>query len=237
MKLKFLGVVAALAMASGGAAMAATITVDEFDSFQKVEDFPDAYPNSSTLVDASVLGGSRKLDVTNTLPGTGDINSAGLTSLASQGGSLNFANGPSAKGVGSVTYGSTGDLGDLYAVSGSSMTANPYFLFNVGTFDNSAQAQFFATVVTGSGTYTYTEDLIGLGFDPKLRFSEFGGADFSDVQTITFGISTDGAQYDAALDGTLNSIQLVGAVPLPAGGVLLIGGLAGLGALRRRKKA
>lgn len=243
MKMKFLGAfVVSATMAVGGAASAATVVVDSFDTYQKVQDLPDgSNPTNSMLADGSVLGGNRFLTADNVVPG----NSTGATSMKSENGSLDFDNGAGAKGTGTVAYGQVGGsgtaLGDLYALSGSSTSADPYFFFSLGTFDNNADARFFAIVEAGNGTFTYSEDISGPGFNPQLYFSQFGGADFTDVISITFGISTaDTAtrtDYDAALDGSITQIDLVGAVPLPAGGLLLVGGLAGLGLLRRRKSA
>ncbi len=53
-------------------------------------------------------------------------------------------------------------------------------------------------------------------------------------ETLTFASAISGA-YGPALDNV--SISAVAAVPLPAGGALLLGGLLGFGALRRKRKS
>ena len=53
------------------------------------------------------------------------------------------------------------------------------------------------------------------------------------TERLLFASTTGGTAFGPALDSV--SIELLAAVPLPAGGLLLIGGLAGLGALRRKR--
>lgn len=65
----------------------------------------------------------------------------------------------------------------------------------------------------------------------------FVGAVFKPIfaTVIRFSVLSSNDNYGYA-DGALAGIGLA-AVPVPAGGLMLMGGLAGLGALRRRKKA
>ncbi len=70
-------------------------------------------------------------------------------------------------------------------------------------------------------------------------------ADDSSANPYLFGASGLGASsFKIGADGFLDNFRVksfeyekIAAVPLPAGGLLLIGALGGLGALRRRKKA
>lgn len=76
-----------------------------------------------------------------------------------------------------------------------------------------------ATDVAGSGAGGFVSSVFKPIFATVIRFSVLSSND----------------NYGYA-DGALAGIGLA-AVPVPAGGLMLMGGLAGLGALRRRKKA
>ncbi len=65
----------------------------------------------------------------------------------------------------------------------------------------------------GSGTYTLLKTIFSPGYDYTLK------------------LSWDGVTSDGILSAQVN------VVPVPAAGVLLLGGLGAMGALRRRKKA
>jgi hypothetical protein len=71
------------------------------------------------------------------------------------------------------------------------------------------------------------------GFNPFLYLAEFDGmADFNNIATLSFSIDTIGGV--GSVDGSLNSISIA-AVPLPAAGLLILGGFGMLAALRRKR--
>lgn len=200
--------------------LAATVIFDDFTDIQVAVDGPGGSESTSTSI---VFGsGTRTLTATNTQQS--GSSSTGDTRIEVDAGSLAFSNAAGARGRGEVQYTNVGDI---------SIGANPFFLFGVGDFDR--VAVFFAEAVDiFNNVSTYTE-LLQPGFDPQLFFSQFSpGADFNNLSTLTFAI--DSTTTEDSVDGVLDSIS-ISAVPLPAGGFLLIAGLGGLAALRRRKRA
>lgn len=219
MKLTTLGLVTSAAfMVTGAQAFAATVIFDDFSIKSLAVDAP--YPGVSNTNSVVFGAGTRTLTALNTQAGGSD--NVSDTQLEADSGVLSFSNNDGAQGRGTVTYTNVGDI---------SSVANPYFLFAVGAFDNFAN--FFASATdTDGNTSTYFEAL-DLDFSPVLFFSQFtGSADFNTLASLSFSIDSTGVAN--SVDGSLDSIS-ISAVPLPAGGLLLLGALAGLSALRRKK--
>ena len=203
------------------------VVFDSFNINQKAVDVPVSGSSQASSTTIAYGNGTRTLTAKNT---ANNGQPGGATSLEAVGGSLSFSNADKATGKGTLTYTGVGNL--VYG-------ADPYFLFDVGTFDNVAQ---FSVDVTDNSmnTSTYSETLAP-GFDPQLFFSQFmGSADFSNVATLSFMIDTTnvpgfGPVY--RVDGSLDAISVgASAVPLPAAGLLLLGGLGGLGGLRKLRR-
>lgn len=231
MKMRFLGVsTVAAAVLAFTPATAATVVFDDFDLVQSTTDMPAV---GSTQVNTSMVpfgAGSRTLTATNI---TNNGISENATTLQVAGGSLSFSNNDGATGTGELSY---SDVGDIQLDDDPSRS---FFSFGIdpGAFDQIAQFTVTATD-TNAMTSTYTETLLP-GFDTQLFFSEFtGSADFNILSTLSFLIDShnvlSGFGPQPKLDGSLNSIS-IGAVPLPASGLLLFGALGGVVALRRRK--
>lgn len=224
MNLKFAGVIAATATTLlASQAFAATVTLDDFSIAQSAVDV--AYPGSTSSSTIAFGNGTRTLTATQ----TGSTSSVAGTVLEASGGSLAFSNKANVTGSGSLSYTALGDI---------SLGANPYFLFDVGYFDNAANFSVSATDSFGN-TSTYNE-LLGPGFNPYLYFSEFDGlADFNNIASLTFTLDT--TLLAVSVDGSLNGISYgaddVAPVPLPAAGLLLLAAVGGLGAAARRKAA
>lgn len=234
MFMKFLGAAASAAiLATGSQAAAATIThvIDTFDGTQWVSDKPHSSgtPSNHSEISAGVLGDYRELAVTNTAGTGGEME----TELRVAGGSLSFSNIDGAQGTGTLTYDGTGNtgLGGISLLTAN--TVNPYFFFEPGVFDN--EAYFSATVTDTHGNSATYGETITTGFDPKLYFSAFTGVDFSSLNSLLFSIDSAG---NFSVDGSIKEIRVEASpVPLPASALLLLGGIGGLSALRRRKKA
>lgn len=103
--------------------------------------------------------------------------------------------------------------------------------FAAGTYELTIQ-------LFGSGRGTTEAVTISLGSWSMTISGITSGADVS--QTISFTTTGGVLSFENSggdnVGAVLSSVSLA-AVPLPAGGLLLIGGLAGLAALRRRKTA
>ncbi len=199
-------------------AQAVTVTFDDFTTAQVAGDAATVGVPVTSVVGFGA--GTRTFTVKNTLNG-GPIQPQ--TSLSSSGGTLSFSNADGATGWAEITYTNVGDI---------DLGPGGYFNFIVGFFDN--YANFTATVTdTANNVSTYAEALTPT-FNPQLLFSAFtGSADFNSVASVTFRIDTTGGI--TGVDGSLKGIE-IGAVPVPAAGLMLLSGIGGIAALRRRKK-
>ena len=241
---KFLGAAASAAvLLTGAQAFAATLVIDSFSDQQRVQDTPTNNPNASQMA-ANVLGGYRDLSVDNT---TANGSAEGATELHVTGGNLKFSNVAGAQGQGFLTYDGNDDatsvnttgLGGVNLLIG----ANPYFYFAEAAevpFDNTAFFRVEAWDMNG-GTAVYEETLTA-SYDPRLFFSDFtttAGFDFGSLGALQFFISSTGLAN--SVDGAITQLEVraddIAPVPLPASGLLLLGGFGGLTFLRRRKKA
>ncbi len=212
--------VAAVLM-TGAQASAATIVFDDFDISQRAVDEP--FPGSTSSNSVSFGAGTRTFTAENTA-NAGEEAAEGATTLQAVGGVLAFSNDDQATGSGTVTYTNVGDI---------SNGSNPFFFFDIGVFDN--VANFIASATDVDNNTSIYEELLTGSFSPTLFFSQFvGSADFNNLATLSFTIDTTGGVE--AVDGSLDSIS-ISAIPLPAGGLLLISGLAALAGLRRTKRS
>jgi hypothetical protein len=206
-------------------ATAASFMLDDFTTSQVISADPPLSTNVLGGAGTGIAAESRDLFADNTLASVNQ-NSTGVTSIESGGGFLTFNNETGARGIGTITYNNF-DL--FYNVD------EGFFVFDVvaGGFDGNAVFS-----VDGKDDndkmISYSESLTG-GFSPILRFSVLTGSasfDFRNVAYLTFSI--DSTTTAGSIDGALRGIE-VSAVPLPASSLLLLGGLGGLMAMRRRK--
>lgn len=241
MFMKVLGAAASAAVLFGASqASAAVLVIDSFETAQWVQDAPVTV-NASQVEGSGILGGFRDLAVQNT---QADGDNTNATELRVTNGKLKFSNISGAKGTGTLTYDGNDDpttvntagLGGINLLIGT----DPYFYFGLPAdepFDNTAL--FTVTVWdTLGGTSTYQE-VLAPGFNQELSFTQFAGVDFSTIGALQFFVST--ADYNISVDGALDLIEVragdIAPVPLPASGLLLLGGFGGLTFLRRRRKA
>ncbi|WP_103174841.1 VPLPA-CTERM sorting domain-containing protein [Paracoccus sp. SY] len=241
MLMKVLGAAASTAILVGASqASAATLVIDAFDGSQWVQDAP-VTTNASQVGGANIIGGFRDLAVQNT---SADGDNMAATELRVTNGKLKFSNVSGARGEGTLTYDgdddptsvNTSGLGGINLLIGT----DPHFFFGLPAdepFDN--VALFRATVWDTAGNSATYEEEIAPGFSQELSFSEFAGVDFSQIGALQFFIST--TEFGISVDGALDSIEVragdVAPIPLPASGLLLLGGMGGLTFMRRRKKA
>lgn len=237
-------------------AMAAPILIDDFDIFQSVVDAP--FPgevNASVVVNATLFGGSRFLQVANTPAGGGDgstLRSTGVgnTPQVTPASSLSFTTLNGNSGIARVVYdGRTNTANPTAAGPGfapldlSDGGSNASFFFNVLTDTSNLNGAVFTTTVTSSlligdlpgladdFSATFSEILDPATFSPFTGFSNFAGVDFTRVTSLAFEL--DSTNVIDPITGLPNNgfdagIGSFSAIPLPMTALLLLGGLGGL---------
>ena len=242
MKLNSILAITTIAVLAAPAAMAAPILIDDFSdaTTQFVGDDPFmGIIAGSEVTGLPVPGGARDLYVE-----TAPTKSLGTT-LVVENGDLTFNNDSGQAGYGQVAYDGTDgaptsrtDI-DIDGLGGIDLTfglTSASFFFEVLDADGDFTFRAIVWDMLGN-THTYAEDIFG-SFSPVLSFTEFtdAGVDMTDVGALVFEVESNGT---AAVDGRLGSISVI---PLPASALLLLGGLGGLAGFgsskrRRRRKA
>lgn len=187
--------------------------LDDFSTDQYVADAPTTdFPSTSTV-------GNRTFTVDNRT-----ATAAFATSLQSGGDAdvLDFNNNTGVAGWGRVDYALNADLSDY-----------TQFSIDLLSYDQANSMSDFTISANGTEVNRQIgEDDIGtLTFD----FSSFGGVDFSNISSLALLFDAENAR---AVDIAFDNFGVNGGpapVPLPAAGLLLVGGLGALGAVKRRK--
>jgi hypothetical protein len=214
---------AALVSISPAIANAASVTVDNFTSFQTVSSNSTNTPQSDTLADASVWGGNRYIESITLESGASSLNN-NVTVVSGIGA---ISNDVTVKGKNTLSYaGGPADLTD-----GATNTGIAIFIDSLdGSFD-------FSLILTdgSANTNTITQTITANGFYAFL-FSGFTGVDATDVSSFMVEITSNTSGSDMAFDFIEASDLTPPAVPLPAGGVLLGSILLGGAFVAKRRK-
>ena len=244
MDMKFLAAAASAALLVGASqASAAIILIDNFNDDQEVSDAPTAVPaiptNSQVGPSGNIIGGYRDLLVETDGSGVGD------TTLQADSGELSFSNDDDETGRGWVTYDGSNEVGadptniditglgglDLFDGAGAGfqfeiLRADANIFVRIDVFDQAGGMSFYEETVPEGG---------GAAFIPFAAFS--GDVDFNNVGALQFFAQSGEDSDIISLDGALGSITVdTGVIPVPAAGLLLLGGLGGLSAFGMRRK-
>lgn len=212
--LKVLATTAAAAVALPGLALAAPVLlIDDYSTDQAVADAPIGSVETTSTV------GNRTFTVDNR---GGTAAFASSLSSGVENAWLDFTNQTGVAGQASVEYNFDAPL---------DLSNGRAFTVDLVSYDQSSTTASLALAANGSIVERMIgdEDIGTLSFD----FDAFEGVDFSSVSSVSLFLD---AQTAPAVDIAVDNLG-VAPIPLPAGGVLLVGGLAGLGLLRRKRKS
>jgi hypothetical protein len=250
-------VIALSASFSASAALAVTITIDDFTVTQGVTDSAGPTSSSVTGPAANIIGGVRFMQV-ETFNTASPIPNLDGTSLTAELGVLNFANGPTAIGTGWIVYDGTEDRTGLptpatvagldfgASVNTTGLNADLLLGFPTGFFEFSA-ANFDQTQVNALTFRAFAWDMLGnevgyfeeidpFNFSPILAYDQFR-SDWADPTSGLggFDFSQVGAlafRIDSNQQGFDGQIGIITAtpsqIPLPASVFLLLGSVGGL---------
>ena len=201
-------------------AVAATVSIDSFGSdLFVIAPSGGSEASTNSVADASAFGGTRTIAAERLSP-TGSTNPARNV----------FAYSDSFDGTGGVSVGTgtTGIASFSWSAAATDLTdlgSNDGIRLGIVSVDSLVN---FALTLNGITVSKATSSAGDLDF----LFTDFAALDATSISTVSLELSGD-----PAFDASFSFIEAtnVSAVPLPAGGLLLLGGLGALGFTRRKR--
>lgn len=192
--------------------MASAVSIDTFDDDQAMLLVSGLASDSSTITGISALGGTRTITVENT-----GLGANGFTTAQVVDSQFRFSNGAGSTGIASVSY-STGGI-DLTDGGSSNAVRIAVLEIDLGVD---------ITLDIDGSSVTKTSVTVG---NIDFMLSDFT-SDVTNADKITLVLDSGSTVGVDAIVDWVGSVDST--VPLPAGGVLLLSGLAGLAAMRRK---
>ncbi|MEO1398689.1 MAG: VPLPA-CTERM sorting domain-containing protein [Pseudomonadota bacterium] len=229
---------AAAALLVAGAANAASVTIDDFTDFQQIgaptqpngmgQSFNPA-TNNTTLTGVSI-GSVRKMDIEQTDPGNDVFVSGFQTIGVVPGGANSFMavnNATGRNGTGTLTYLGAGAA----ALPSTDLVDGTNQWIDINVIDADQVGIDYTLTVNG---VSQTMPALQGGSLLRFNFASFAGVDFGAVTEL--GLFIEGP---SGFDTAFNLFEAAGpaVIPVPASGLLTLGGLGALGAMRARHKA
>jgi len=188
-------------------------------------------PASASTFNFLGLSGSDTSSLSFNVDGIGLTVTAGTFSSGSNPSSIDFSTRRVDRSVGGQGLG-VDSSGDAESIDG--FAGNDVLVF---TFDQEVTIdRIFFGGVDGNDDFAFG-DVTGSSFTRIVNFQDVAGSVF----TSSFGGDTAGLGFGIGAIGTADNFSIrgleVSAVPLPAAGWMLLAGVGGIAAMRRKKKA
>ncbi len=195
------------------AVASASTILDDFSVNQQANDAPGATGPTTTV-------GIRTFTVDN---GAATAPSATTLQSGFSPDYLDFSNASGVTGTGEVSW----------ALMGANLSSYTGFEIDLVRYDLNNATTDLTLSVDGSSAMSRLLSASAVG-TLAFNFSEFAGANFGSINNIVLTLDNSTLpSVDLALDD-FRAVGELMPVPLPAGGLLLVTGLLGLGVLRRR---
>lgn len=216
---------------------AQAVIVDSFETAQGPLSVAAPGSDSDAVSGAGILGTEREIMIQN-IDTNPPVGNGGLTTVTADD-SLAISDADTVASVVNLLYDGVGNSG----LGGFDFTADGSTLFSIGINSLDLTLELTIEAASASGSSALTKQISGFipSGDPVVRFdfpfTEFAavsgtGADFTSIDSINFKFDDVFEAYDLNVEFIESRVT---GVPLPAGMLLMLSGLIGLGFAASRR--